>query len=132
MRLDDLASFEAQLDVADHAARMRRGEAEADLALDAGLDRAGEYLAVREVLLAVAGDPRAPLDPDGEIGALGDDAQLLLRPEPLGQAREPLAELLPRRDRVLLVEEARAVDEVLVVRERHLGVLRRRVGREGA
>ena len=110
---------------------MRRGEAEADVALDARLDGAGEDLAVREVFLAVARDPCAPLDADGEIRALGDDAQLLLRPEPPGEARELLPQRLPGRDRVLLVEEARAVDEVLVVRERHLGVLRRGVGRKG-
>ena len=40
--------------------------------LDACLDRAGEDLAVGEVLLPVARDPRPAFDPDREIRPLGD------------------------------------------------------------
>src|SRR5829696_5622892 len=114
---EEVLALEAKLDVAYEAAPVRRGKAEAHMALDARLDGAGEDLSVREVLLAVARDPRAPVDADGEIGPLGDHAQLLLGPEPLGESRELLAQRLPGRDRVVLVEEASAVYEVLVVRE---------------
>src|SRR5206468_660342 len=110
--LDHLAALEAKLDLTDEPARVRRREAEADAALDAGLHGAREDLSVGEVLLPVAGDPRSALDADNEVGSLCDDAELLLLAEPLGQPAEALPERSPGRHRVVLVEEARPVDEV--------------------
>src|SRR3954463_7253309 len=75
--------------------------------------------------------PSAPAaaDGDGQVGPLGDEAQLLLRGEqldhPLQLAREPA----PALDRVAVVEQRRVVEEVLVLGQRHLGVLGRAVRR---
>ena len=81
-RLDHLAGTELEFDAAHAPARVARRVAEADLAVDLRLDRAGEDLAVGEVLAAVAGDPRPPLDTEREVGAVADNADLppLLEP----------------------------------------------------
>ncbi len=61
-----------------------------------------------------------------------NDSNLALRIEPFGQAGEVLSEAAPFADRVLLVEATGAVDELLVLSERHLRILGGRVrGKQG-
>src|SRR4029450_10559282 len=82
MRLDHLPALEAEPDPADAAAAKRRRVAEGDIALDARLLRPREALPVREVLLAVAGDPRAARDAERQVGVIRDDPDLAAFTEP--------------------------------------------------
>src|SRR4029077_11557209 len=63
-RLDHLSALEAKPDVVDLPRVEDRWIGEADFALDAGLDRGSEDLAVREVFLPVRGNPRPALGHD--------------------------------------------------------------------
>ena len=76
------------------------------------LVRAGEDLAGGHVALAVGVDPRAALDVEREVGALGLDAQLARAGQALDQPRLEFAQLAPRAGGVVAVEEQRALDEV--------------------
>ena len=62
-------------------------------------------------------------------GVLADDAQLAHRAELLGAGLQPLAHLAPVVDGVVVEHVARPEDEILVVRERHVGVLGLAFGR---
>ena len=96
------------------------------------VERSREDLAVREVLVPVGRDPGAvSADGEGQVGALGDEAQLLLRAQELDHALQLVREGAPAGDRVAVVEQRGIEDEVLVLGERHLGVLRRAVRRIG-
>ena len=126
---DHAPAFEAKPDVGDLAAFEDPGKAEADLAPCLGLDRAGEDLAVRHVRVAVGLLPLPPGDAERQIGVRPDDAQLADLLEPLACAelgRDPE----PVLDGVVLTRHVTGgVDEVLVLLDRHLGVLRIRLDR---
>ena len=94
-----------------------------------GLDRAREDLAVGEVLATVARHPRPPLDAQREIRALADHANLPAFPEPGRELGVQAAEDLPLGARIVPVEQARLEDEVFVLGERHVRVLRGRLRR---
>ena len=128
-RLDHLACFEAQPHVVDLAPLEHRRIREANRPLDAVLHRAGERLAVGEVLAAARRNPCAGADADPQIGVLSDDAQLRLRLQKARNRLHARRELAPARDRIGIVEHARPVDKPLVLLEGHLRVLRRRMGR---
>jgi hypothetical protein len=53
----------------------------------------------------------------------GDDVIIALPVEEIDQSLLPLADLLPRRDRVGPIEQAGVEDEIFVLREAHLRVL---------
>ena len=93
-----------------HAARARRDRV-ADRALRRVLQRAGEDLARGHVALAVGVDPGAAVDAQPQVGALRLDAQLARAGEPLDQPRLRVVQLAPGGDRVVAVEEERALDE---------------------
>ena len=120
--------------VVDLAPAEDRREAEADRRRSTLVStRAGEDLAVGEVLPAVAGDPRAAADAEGEVGALGrrrgaPPSRRATRPRAFDLVAERAPAARPGRRRR---GSAAAVDEVLVLGERHLGVLGGRVGRVG-
>ena len=88
--------------------------------------RAGEDLAAGHVAAAVGVDPGAPLDVQPQVGAGGLDVDLTRRRKPLDHAGLLLAQARPGRDRVGLVEEQRALDEVGVILLGHAGLLRER------
>ena len=91
------------------------------------VERSREDLAVREVLVPIGRDPGAvSADDKGQVGALGDEAQLLLRAQELDHALQLVREGAPAGDRIAVVEQRGIEDEVLVLGERHLGVLSRR------
>ena len=109
---------------------MDGGEAEGDVAVDPVLDRAGEDLAVGEVLGAVAVDPGPAGDAELQVGVGGDDVQFSLLAQQIDQALLPVADGPPRGHWVSLVEVAGAEDEILVLGQAHLGVLGERLGGE--
>ena len=121
---------ELQAHPGDVVPHVRRVEAERDVPARAALDGARVDLAVGEVLVAVGVVPGAAGDVEHEVGVLGQDADLAHAREPLGDLRLARRLLAPERDRVGIVQVARAVDEVLPVGERHAGVLGGRVARE--
>src|SRR6185312_1515989 len=126
-----LAAFEAQPDVLDLAAAEERGEGEADLALGHGLERARIHLAVGHVVAPVRGLPRPTLDAEPEIGVRPHDADLARLAESICAAAQLGPYAVPVPDRILgALDVARPEDEVLVLLERHLRVLRVRGGRE--
>ena len=129
VRLDHAAALEAQRDPLDrHAARAGRDRV-ADRALRGVLQRAGEDLARGHVALAVGVDPRAAVDAQPQVGALRLDPQLARTGEPLDQPRLRVVQLAPGGDRVVAVEEERALDERFEVAGRDarlLGAGRRR------
>ena len=124
--------LEPHLDALHLAALVDRGEAERDVAVDLGLLRPGEHFAVGHVPVALAVDERAPLDADGQVGALADQVDLLLAFQVVDQHLLLATDLLPCGDRVGLVAQARAVDEILEIGQRHLRVLGVCVGGEHA
>ena len=80
-RLHDLAVLESQLDpVID--VRRTRWDREADRAVGRALVRAGEDLAAGHVAPAVGVDPRAAVDAQAQVGALGLDPDLPRRGQP--------------------------------------------------
>ena len=92
-------------------------------AVDLGLHRPGEDLAVGEVLLAVARDPGPPRDAEREIGAVADDPDRLPLAQPGPELRIPRPESRPVRDGIVVVEEPGPVDEVLVLPQGHVRLL---------
>ena len=108
-----------------------RRVAEVDLALDARLDGAREDLAVGEVLLAAARDPRPPSTPTVRSVPFETTRSSLFAPSQSARRAQVVAEALATPPTgSSAVEPAGAVDEPLVLGERHLGVLRRGVRRE--
>ena len=116
----------------DHLAPVEeRRVAEADLALGDRLERARVDLAVGHVVAAVRGLPAPAFDADLEVGAGPDDAELANLGQRVGAGAQLRADAFPVRDRVArLFDVAGAEDEALVLVERHLRVLRVRLGRE--
>src|SRR6266498_233503 len=128
---DDLAALEAEADVLDLAAPEQRGEREADLALRRRLERARVDLAVGHVVAPVGGLPAPAFDAEPEVGVWTADADLARLAERVGASVELLAHAVPVGHRVFgALDVAGAEDEVLVLLERHLGVLGVRGGRE--
>ena len=107
-------------------------EAEGDVAASPAFDRARVDLAVGEVLVAVGRDPLAAAHTHGQVRVLGHDPQLELSRQGLGDGTQPSREATPAGDGVAVVEEPGAVNEVLVLRQRHLRILGGRVRRVGA
>ena len=68
--------------------------------------------------------PGAAFDGDGEVGVLTDDPQLAHRLELRRAGLERLADACPVADRILVVNVAGTEEEVLVLAQRHRGVLR--------
>src|SRR5437588_79041 len=101
-----------------------RRESESNRPGDSRLDGARIDLAVGDVLAPVSGAPGTTFDDDGQIRVLADDAQLTHRTELLGPRLQPLPHLAPVVDWVVVEHMARPKDEVLVVLERHIRVLR--------
>ena len=121
--VDDAAALEAQ----PHALRLvalvlGRELGVGDHALGGVFDRSVEDLASREIEVPVVDLALAAGDPEPKIGALGDDAHLLGPVEALGDPLHLPSFRVP-------VEEARAEDELLVLGQRHPGVLRAGGGR---
>ena len=110
-RLDHPPGAELELDPLDRHPARARGDREADVALRGVLDRAREDLARGHVAPAVGVHPRAPRDAQAQVGPLGLDAQLARAREALDQPRLARAQLAPGRDRVVAVEEQRALDQ---------------------
>src|SRR3954454_13812467 len=129
-RLHHLAALEAEANAGDLAAAVGGGERERHLALDRVLDRAGEELAVRHVVLADAGDPGPLGHAELDVRAGRGDPHLLLALDPLGQPVDLVGLALPGRDRLGVRCEAGPVVEVLVVGQRHPRLARVRVRRE--
>ena len=130
--VDHLAAGEAKLDVVHLASLEDGGIREADRPVHLRLDRRGEDLAVREVLLPHRRLPRPPVDAQRQVGALGDDPQLADAFEERLRRERVLREALPGRDRVGSNEPPGPVDELLVLGERHLRVLGAGLGRKRA
>ena len=79
--------------------------------------------------MAVAVDPLAAFARVTDVRVLGDDAHFARLVEEIGERLLLLRDAFPRGDRIAVVEMARAEDELLVFRQRHLGVLRAGVAR---
>jgi hypothetical protein len=123
--VDDFAVLERQSHAVAFAAVMNGGEREIDLAFDAFDHRAGANFAVGEIFVAVAIDPGVAGDGHFYVGAVGgDDVVVALAVEEIDQPLLPLAHLPPGCDRIGAIEQAGAEDEVFVLRQAHLRVLR--------
>ena len=92
--------------------------------------RAGEDFAAGEVAGPARIDPGPPPDATGQVGVRRHHAQLVVLAEIGDDPRLLGVDLAPGRGGVVAVEQLRAEDEVLVVGERHAGVLRVRGRRE--
>src|SRR6185437_5949561 len=118
--LDDLALLELQANALDLAAPVDRGELrECDRAGGRVLERRVEELPARNIRAAGVDEALAAGEAEGQIRAVGGDADLLRRVEALCVAAHPLALGIP-------VEQTCAVEEVLELRERHSRVLSQR------
>ena len=107
-----------------HAARARRDRV-ADRALGGVLERAGEDLAGGHVALAVGVDPGAARRRAARRSVPSASMRSSLAPrEPLDQPRLRVVQLAPGGDRVVAVEEQRALDERGEVAGRHARLLR--------
>ena len=123
LRRDHPSVLQHQPCIVDLPAAENRWEPEANRSVDPGLDGARVDLAVGDVLAPVCGAPGAAVDDGGQIRVLADDPQLAYRTELLGPRLQALAHLAPMLDRVVVEHMARPKDEVLVVLQRHVGVL---------
>src|SRR3954454_288345 len=126
---DDLAVAQLELHAVDVDPGRRRADGEAHAAVGALLVRAGEDLAAGHVAPAVGVDPRAAGDAEGDVGALGLEAQLARRAQAADQAALEGAQAAPGPHRVGLVEEQRAAHEGREVLERHARLRGERLGR---
>src|SRR5262249_14523162 len=97
-RADDPAVRELELDPVDVDALGRRAHGEADGAVGAVLDRAGEDLAAGHVALAVRVHPGPAPDAEREVGALRLDAEVARALQPLDQLRLERPQAAPRAD----------------------------------
>src|SRR4051794_18640188 len=129
-RVDDLAILEPDPPPGALAASVDGREREAPLAVHAVLHRAREELAVGHVVRAVARDPVAPRHVQPDVGAGPDHVHLLAPLDPVGEALDLLGLALPGRHRVVVVCKAGPVEELLVLRQRHVGLGCERLGRE--
>ncbi len=124
LRVDDRSILEPEAHVLDLPPLEDRREREEDLAARPGLDRARVDLAVGHVVLPVRWDPAAPFDDEEQVGAGAGDPQLAHALELARPGAERLGHGAPVRDRVVaFTRVAGAVDEILVLGERHFGVL---------
>ena len=106
------------------AAGVDRREAEADMTLGFGLVGAAKDLAVGEILAPVGVDPAAPSGVICQVGVRRNQANNLLGAEEVGDALLLIVNRDPSRDWVVGAELAGGVDEIFVVGQRHIGVLR--------
>ena len=127
--------LELQTHALDLAPLVDGGIGVVHVAIDAR--RPGEDLAIGEVLAPGAVDPDALGHIDAQVGAFipiprgHTEAEQFLPLQVLADALLPIVHLLPRGDRVGQVQQAGAEDELLVLPERHLGVLGRAIGGVG-
>jgi hypothetical protein len=129
-RIDDLAVFELKAHVRHFASFMDGGEAEGDDAVDGIQHRPGEDFAVGEILVPVAVDPLSALDAHTNVGAVGrNHAVLALAVEEIRQPLLALPDLFPRGNRIFKMQQPRVKDKILILRQRHLRILRARLSR---
>src|SRR5690242_7662755 len=119
-RLHHTPMLEGQADVLHQMAVRRAGDREADVALRRVLERAGEELPAGEVALAVAVAERAPGDGERQLRIRPDHAHALLAAQPVHVELLLPAQLAPALGRILAIEEARLVDELLELGQRHI------------
>ena len=112
--LDTAARLEAQARALDALPAPGRRHRERHDALGRALVRAGEDLAVGQVVPSAGADPGATADAHAEVGALGHDAQLVDRCELLHERVLQLALGPPGHDGIGLVELERAPEQVAV------------------
>ncbi len=129
-RLHDLAALEPEADPRDLAPGDRDRYPEVDLALGGILDGARKDLAARHVVHPVPVKELPAPDAELEVRPRALDAHLVGLLEALYEPALLLRLLLPVRDRVVLVQRHRREDELLVVREAHLGLLSQGGSRE--
>ncbi len=127
----DAATLETQPDVLHPTPSEDCGKRETNLASGLRLDRAREDLAVRHVELAVRCQPAPAVDAETQVRVGAHDAKLADRVELPYPCVQLGRDGTPVRHRILVRPYvAGAVDEVLVLCERHLGVLRVGVARK--
>ena len=124
--LDAAPGLEAQARALDALAAPGRGHRERHDSLGGVLARAGEDLAVGQVVAAGGADPATAADAQPQVGALGHDAQLVDCREALDETLLTLALGTPGDDRIGLVELERARQELAVAVQREPGRLRER------
>src|SRR5262249_47655716 len=107
-----------------------RWEAEADVSLGLGLVGAGEDLAVWKVLAAIGVKPASAGGVVGQVSIGRDQLDNLFCPQEVGDALLIVVDGLPGCDWVVGVELAGGIDKILVLGQRHVGILRSSVGRE--
>ena len=122
-RVDHLAVAEAELDAGDRDPARPGGNREADPPVRGALERAGEDLAAGHVALAVGVDPRAALNLERQVGAVGLDSDLARRRQPLHELRLRVVQIAPGRGRVRPVQEQRPGDELGVLLDAHARLL---------
>ena len=115
-RLDDLAPRELQADAVEVDALVDRRRVEGDVALHAVAHRAGEHLAVGDVVRAPAGDDADVLDGKAQVRARPGDLDLV-------RAGHALLERFHAGDHPGVVERADAEVEVLEGFRTHAGLL---------
>jgi hypothetical protein len=91
---------------------------------------AGEDLSIWEVALALAIYPRAPLDAQRQINIAALEAQDALIAQKLDIALLVSAERLPARDRIGVIDQASAEQELGIFGQAHVGVHGIRLGRK--
>ncbi len=128
--VDDFAGLEGEDDVVAFAAVVDGGEGVADGAFGGVFDGTGEDFAVGEIFVAVAVDPCAAVDGEAEVGVFGDDADFFFSIEIIDEALLGFGDFFPGGDGVGEVKESGAEDEILIVVERHFGILCGGVGGE--
>jgi hypothetical protein len=122
--VDDGSVLESKTHVLDLLTLEDRREGEEDLPARPGLDRAGKDLAVGHVVLSVRWKPAAPFHDEAQVGSGARDPQLAHALELARPGAERLGHGAPVRDRVVAFTcVAGAVDKILVLGQRHLGVL---------
>ena len=127
--VDHLPRVEPQAGTHHLASAHHRRKVERDLTLDGVLDRGGEELAVRHVVLTVGGDELAPGDAEPDVCSRRGDMDLLVPLDPASEALPLLGCISPGVHRIVRVDEACSVIEVLELRQAHLrigGIGRRR------
>src|SRR6476646_655727 len=124
LRLDAAARLEAQARAFDALATPGRRHRERHDALGGRLVRAGEDLAVGQVVSSAGADPAPAADAHPEVGALGHDAQFV---DCFELPHEPVLQVAlgsPGHDGIGLIELERAPEQLAVGVQREPGRLR--------
>lgn len=124
--VDDFAATEGEANIFGFAAAVDRRKAVTDDAFGCGFNGTGENFAVREIFVAVAVDPGAAFDAEGEVGALGrGEADFFFAVEIVDDALLTDADFAPGGGRVVEVQPGRRRRQYL----RRLRATSRRLGR---